>query len=180
MADLSTHEPNGFTPLVQHYMKDLVYGANDGIITTFAIVAGVSGASLGTQVAIILGVANLLADGVSMAASNFLSIRSDEAVRRHKGLAALEPFPGRHALVTFAAFVALGSVPLLTFLLPTDLQTFTVASWMTMTALFLVGATRAFFSDMSWLKAGLEMMVVGAAAAGIAFGVGAWIQSMMA
>ena len=179
MADVAGHEPSGFTPLVQHYMKDLVYGANDGIITTFAIVAGVSGASLGTQVAIILGVANLLADGVSMAASNFLSIRSDEAVRRHKGLAALELHPGRHAMATFGAFVVLGSVPLVTYLLPGPMQTFAVASVMTFTALFLVGATRALFSDMSWIKAGIEMTVVGASAAAIAYGVGAWIHSMM-
>jgi vacuolar iron transporter family protein len=160
-------------------MKDLVYGANDGIITTFAVVAGVSGASLGTQVAIILGVANLLADGLSMAASNFLSIRSDEAVRRHKGLAPLEPFPGRHAFATFGAFVLLGSVPLLTYLLPEGWQSFKIAALMTLSALFLVGAIRSLFSDMSWFKAGLEMTVVGAAAAGISFGVGSWIQSMM-
>ena len=70
MNDVAHHEPDELGPLIQHYMKDLVYGANDGIITTFAIVAGVTGAALAPRVAIILGVANLFADGVSMAASN--------------------------------------------------------------------------------------------------------------
>jgi VIT1/CCC1 family predicted Fe2+/Mn2+ transporter len=50
----------------------MVLGANDGIITTFAVVAGATGGTLSTSVILILGFANLFADGVSMAASNFL------------------------------------------------------------------------------------------------------------
>lgn len=59
------------------YLKDMVYGAVDGIITTFAVVAGVAGANLAISVVIILGMANLLADGFSMAVSNYLSSRSE-------------------------------------------------------------------------------------------------------
>jgi vacuolar iron transporter family protein len=59
------------------YIKDIVYGANDGIITTFAIVTGAVGAGFSTTVIIVLGVANLLADGFSIAASNFLGTRSE-------------------------------------------------------------------------------------------------------
>ncbi len=59
------------------YIKDIVYGANDGIITTFAIVAGSYGADFSPKVILILGSANLLADGFSMAASNFLGSRSE-------------------------------------------------------------------------------------------------------
>ena len=59
------------------YIGDLVYGANDGIVTTFAIVAAAAGAVLSPGVVIILGIANLLADGFSMGASNFLSLRSE-------------------------------------------------------------------------------------------------------
>ncbi len=53
------------------YLSDFVYGGIDGAITTFAIVAGVVGASLSSGVILILGLANLLADGFSMAASNY-------------------------------------------------------------------------------------------------------------
>lgn len=58
------------------YIGDFVYGANDGIVTTFAVVAAAAGAVLSPGVVIILGLANLLADGFSMGASNFLSLRS--------------------------------------------------------------------------------------------------------
>ena len=57
---------------VKHsYLKDFIYGAIDGAVTTFAVVSGVVGAGLSSNVIIILGVANLVADGFSMAVSNF-------------------------------------------------------------------------------------------------------------
>lgn len=59
------------------YIKDIVYGANDGIITTFAIVTGAVGAGFPTTVIVVLGIANVLADGFSMAASNFLGTKSE-------------------------------------------------------------------------------------------------------
>ncbi|MBI2035619.1 MAG: VIT1/CCC1 transporter family protein [Candidatus Liptonbacteria bacterium] len=62
------------------YIKDIIYAANDGIITTFAVVAGVVGASLPIATIIILGFANLLADGFSMAVSNYLGSRSERAL----------------------------------------------------------------------------------------------------
>lgn len=58
-------------------LKDLIYGAIDGAVTTFAIVAGVAGAGLSPVIVIILGAANLLADGFSMAAANFLGTRAE-------------------------------------------------------------------------------------------------------
>ncbi|MEM0895352.1 MAG: VIT1/CCC1 transporter family protein [Verrucomicrobiota bacterium] len=62
----------------QHsYVGDGVLGAVDGTVTTFAIIAGAAGAGLSSGIAVVLGVANVLADAVSMAASNFLKARSD-------------------------------------------------------------------------------------------------------
>lgn len=62
---------------IASYLKDIVYGANDGLVTTFAVIAGVAGASLDPIVVVFLGMANLLADGFSMAASSFLASRSE-------------------------------------------------------------------------------------------------------
>lgn len=65
------------------YLKDTIYGAIDGAITTFAIVAGVVGADLSTRIIIALGIANVLADGFSMAASNYSGTKAelDDALR---------------------------------------------------------------------------------------------------
>lgn len=59
------------------YLGEIVYGALDGIVTTFAIVSGVAGAALGSGVVLILGLANLLADGLSMATGAYLSAKSE-------------------------------------------------------------------------------------------------------
>lgn len=58
------------------FLRDFIYGAIDGAVTTFAIVAGVAGAGLSAGVVIVLGIANLLADGFSMAVGNFLGSRA--------------------------------------------------------------------------------------------------------
>ncbi|MCA9388910.1 VIT1/CCC1 transporter family protein [Candidatus Berkelbacteria bacterium] len=59
------------------YIKDIVYAANDGIITTFAVVAGVVGAEQALSIVVIMGLANLVADGISMASGNYLGSRSE-------------------------------------------------------------------------------------------------------
>lgn len=64
-------------PSKKSYLKDAVYGAIDGAVTTFAVVSGVSGAGLSPEIVIILGVANLVGDGFSMAAGNFLGTRAE-------------------------------------------------------------------------------------------------------
>jgi vacuolar iron transporter family protein len=60
-----------------NYLRDWIYGGIDGTVTTFAIVAGVVGANLSPSVLIILGLANLIADGFAMAASNYTGTKSE-------------------------------------------------------------------------------------------------------
>ncbi len=68
-------------PQRHHYLRDFIYGAIDGAVTTFAVVSGVAGADLSSSIIIILGLANLVGDGFSMAAGNFLGTRADHQVR---------------------------------------------------------------------------------------------------
>ncbi len=64
------------------YIKSAVYGGLDGIVTTFAVVAGVAGASLSAGIVLILGFANLIADGLSMAIGDYLSTKSEQEYHR--------------------------------------------------------------------------------------------------
>lgn len=59
------------------YLGDGVLGAIDGSVTTFAVVSGVMGAGFPQVVIVIMGLANLVADGFSMAVSNYQKSRSD-------------------------------------------------------------------------------------------------------
>ena len=63
-------------------LRDFIFGAIDGTVTTFAVVSSISGAGLAAGVLIILGVANLVADGFSMGISNFLGTRAEQQQRR--------------------------------------------------------------------------------------------------
>ena len=88
-ADLEKHlkEEHKISPF-STYLKEIVYGGNDGIVTTFAVVAGFTGAntslgSLGYMTVLLFGLANLFADGTSMGLGNFLSTRSEHD-RFHK------------------------------------------------------------------------------------------------
>ncbi len=59
------------------HLRDIVYGAMDGTVTTFAVVAGVQGAGLSPGVVVVMGLANLIADGFSMGLGNFLGARAE-------------------------------------------------------------------------------------------------------
>ena len=172
-ASRSTHEPAWGIELTRHYLRDLIYGANDGIITTFAVVAGVAGAALSPRVVIILGVANLIADGFSMAASNYLSIRSRSAAERAESLPVSEPYAARHGAATFVAFVIAGAVPLVAYLLPVaEASRFRVTTVLALATLFAVGASRTTITRGRWVVNGLEMLAIGAAAGAMAYLVG--------
>ena len=152
-----------------HYLPDLVYGANDGIVTTLAVVSGVVGASLANSVVLILGLANLVADGFSMGASNYLARRStteEELVERREA--------GRHGAATSLGFVAAGVLPLAAYLLPLrDGIRFPLAVAAAAAALFVVGAARTLVTRRGLLRSGAEMLVVGSAAGAVAYAIGA-------
>lgn len=226
-------------PPAASYLRDFVYGAIDGTVTTFAVVAGVEGASLNATVVIILGIANLLADGFSMGISNFLGSRAEtqrqERTRREelrqielypdgereevRQLYAAKGFSGedldrvvdvitadrelwvetmmreehgyaqevvdplRAGFATFAAFVAVGAVPLLPFVgdlvLPGDIaEPFVWSSILTGAAFLVVGGLKARFVDQPIWRSALETLAIGGVAAVLAYVVGILLQGV--
>ena len=68
-------------------LRDVIYGGIDGSVTTFAIVAGVAGAGLSPFVIVALGIANVLADGFSMAAGNYSGTKAElDNIRRLRAI----------------------------------------------------------------------------------------------
>jgi VIT1/CCC1 family predicted Fe2+/Mn2+ transporter len=162
------------------YLAEVIYGANDGIVTTFAVVSGVAGAALNPAIVLVLGVANLFADGFSMGMSNYLSRRSEIDYRASRqgdtapgeaGPPTDGKSPGRTALVTFLAFVLAGWAPLLPYVFGLA-PVFPFSTGFTAIAFFAVGASRSLVTDRRWYVNGAEMFVVGMAAAAVAYAVG--------
>ena len=171
--------PHGVHDTLQHYIADLIYGTNDGILTTFAIVAGVAGGELSSGTVLIVGIANLFADGLSMGVGNYLSIRARESAREAQGLPEEESQPVRHGLATFVGFVVAGAIPLAPYLLPGLENQFLHATLAAMAAQFTVGALRALVTASRWWQSGLEMVALGALVAAVAYGAGAGIAAVV-
>ena len=87
------------------YVRDVVLSANDGIVTTFAVVAGSLGASLSPSVVVILGLANLFADGLSMSTGSYLGVKSEIEYEQSEGRKIkLGTRPLKNGLVSFFSF----------------------------------------------------------------------------
>lgn len=167
--------------------KAAVYGANDGIITTFAVVAGVAGAGLSAKIVIILGIANMVADACSMGIGDYLGEKSERRLR-HNGGQKNVSFKGvwKTGLMTFVAFVIAGTMPLLPYLVELFGLAFIADSWrfplaivFTAAALFLVGSLRTVLTKGSWIVNGLEMLSIGAIAAIVAYGLGYGVKQLV-
>lgn len=166
------------------YLPEFVYGGIDGAVTTFAVVAGVIGASLSPVVVLILGFANLLSDGFSMAFSNYLSIKSENDLISDKSK--IKKKPMKTAYATFTAFFLIGFIPLFSFVL----ASITNNSYLTKTqfrnsiiltglALIIVGWLKGDVTGKSKNKSALQTLLIGSVASFLAFAVGWFIHGLM-
>lgn len=163
------------------YLPEFVYGATDGTITTFAIVAGVMGASLSSTVVLILGFANLFADGFSMAISNYLSNESQKDLNRNKHKRWKNP--RRTAFATFAAFVIVGLIPLIPFILAPfisviEMHKFLYSIILTGIAFLGIGAIKGKVVGKHYARSAIETLIIGGVAAILAFSVGYLLQGL--
>jgi len=169
---------------MKKYLAQFVYGGTDGAITTFAIIAGTIGASLGAHIVLILGFANLFADGFSMAVSNYLSKRSEhdltfpnETKERHK-------IPLKSAFATFISFLVIGFIPLLAFVVEvvsgtSSPQTFLYATLLTGLAFLFIGWVRGSVTGKRKMYSALTTLLIGGIAALIAYFVGAFLKNII-
>lgn len=170
---------------VETYLSQLVYGGIDGIVTTFAVVAASVGAGLDSSLVIILGLANLIADGFSMGVSAYLSEQSERAVDIKRGKHHAEHIsPQKAGLVTFASFVVIGFIPVLiyvvdfVFILELD-NLFMIASILAGLAFAGVGWLKSFVAAESALRAVVETVTLGAIAAAVAYFIGDVLEQVI-
>jgi VIT1/CCC1 family predicted Fe2+/Mn2+ transporter len=163
------------------YLPDFIYGGMDGSVTTFAVVAGVMGASLSSATVLIMGFANLFADGFSMAVSDYVSIKS-----RNELLKKQDKHPAKGALATFFSFLVIGFIPLLSFVIATLSKNnfiiqnqFKYSMLLTALALFVIGWLEGEVTGKHKLKSALRVLLIGGIAATLAFGVGKFISFLV-
>jgi VIT1/CCC1 family predicted Fe2+/Mn2+ transporter len=128
---------------------------------------------------LIIGVANLFADGLSMGVGNYLGIRSNESALAAQDRPEEEARPARHGLATLLAFIVAGAVPLAPFAVGLPGPPLTWSVVLTFSMMFTVGALRALVTVDRWWVAGLEMFGLGAAVAVLAYGSGALVARLI-
>lgn len=208
-------------------VSDAILGGIDGCVTTFAIISGSIGAGFSPSVALILGFANLFADGFSMGVSNYESVRAQqefsaglkhteeehiekvpegerEEIRQifqrkgfkgetleeivktisqdkhlwvetmlveEHGISKNTPSAWKSGITTFSAFLIIGSIPLVPFLL-TSLsmhQQFIISATLAGIMFFVIGMLKSLIFSMPVLKSGLRTLLTGSMAASLAY-----------
>ena len=185
------------TSNLPYWVVDFVYGSLDGVVTTFAVVAGVVGANLPVSIIMIMGAANLFADGFSMSTGRYMSGQSEsELVKqikktRSRASNAQRVYveddmlsPMKAAIVTFVAFLAVGMIPLLPYAYHyihplSDDNIFVLTVVATLLALFIVGVIKGWALGQSKVRSGMVAMCTGGMAALVAYYVGYWIHAIL-
>lgn len=152
-------------------LRDFVLGSSDGIVTTFAIVAGSIGASLPFRVVIILGLAKLLSDAISMFAGVYLGAKSEIDFQKRGKDDHKDILPLTQGIITFFAFIFVGFIPLIPFVFKIS-NSFEVSMILVLAVLFLVGSIRAMSVGKKFYLGGIEMLIVGGLASFAAYMVG--------
>lgn len=173
---------------IENNLREFVYGGMDGAVTTFAVVTGAAGANLGVRVILILGFANVFADGFSMAVGSYLSEKSEQDLSVHKGNSSKEDHesPLGASIATFISFVLVGFIPLSVYTLDfvmdlkienSDLLVYSVL--LTLAAFGLIGLLRARITKIPKSKAVMESLGLGLAAAVISFVAGNLLERVI-
>jgi VIT1/CCC1 family predicted Fe2+/Mn2+ transporter len=152
---------NYFSGKIEKYLAEFVYGSIDGTVTTFAIIAG-------------------MADGFSMASSNYLSEQSHQD--QNPGEHHQEPL--KTALATFLSFITIGSIPVVSYIVAEYIPLFTNHAFLfamicTGITFIGIGSVRGKISGAHPLRTSVETLVVGAIAAAVAYGVGAFLGNIL-
>lgn len=161
------------------FIAQFVYGAVDGTVTTFAVIAAAAGSGLSSNVVIVLGLANLIADGFSMGASAFLSDQSENDLDRRRRRRHVHNRPLSDGIATFVAFVVVGFIPMIVYIvdvvagMQTDLQTlFKISAVVAGITFIIIGAFKGRVSGASLLRSIAETFILGAIAAILAYSLG--------
>jgi vacuolar iron transporter family protein len=170
---------------LEDYLKEFVYGGIDGAVTTFAVVAGATGARFDTKVILVLGFANLIADGFSMGVGSYLSTKSEqELMVKHGESTKDEPSPVINGVTTYVSFILVGLVPLLAYTADVvfDLNLdnlFLVTTVLTAFAFIGIGLLKSRVAESHVPRAVVETLILGAIAASAAYVLGDLLERII-
>jgi VIT1/CCC1 family predicted Fe2+/Mn2+ transporter len=160
---------------LEDYLREFVYGGIDGAVTTFAVVAGATGARFDVKVILVLGFANLIADGFSMGVGSYLSTKSEQELMVKKGESIKDELsPVINGATTYVSFILIGLVPLLSYTVDAIFglgldNLFLITTVLTGLAFVGIGLLKSRVAETHVPRAIAETLVLGAIAASAAY-----------
>jgi vacuolar iron transporter family protein len=141
-------------------LKSLIYGGIDGIITIFNLIAGIEGAKLHVNYIIVICIAALISDGLSMGIGDYLSIK---AHTKSNNIEDKSIKPNINAITTFGSFVLFGSVPLIIYIFINNIQKYRFLKMYiaTLISLFVLGIIQSNYTNEKWYKSGIQVSSFG-------------------
>lgn len=170
----------------EDYLSEFVYGGIDGAVTTFAVVAGATGARFDVKILLVLGFANLIADGFSMGVGSYLSTKSEqELMLKRKESIKDEPSPIINGATTYVSFILVGLVPLLAYTVDAIFKLdssnlFGIAIGLTALAFAAIGYLKSRVSQAPVTRSIMETLILGAIAASLAYVLGDLLERIIA
>lgn len=172
------------SPFFRRYISEFVYGAVDGTVTTFAVVAASAGAGISSVVILILGIANLVADGFSMGSSAYLA--ADSESKDSACDTKWQASPKIIGIMTFLAFVVIGIVPVLPHLIDVVAQLsingavlFYISSAATAISFVTIGFIKGKVGGENAVKSAVITLFLGSIAASLAYFAGSILASWL-
>lgn len=167
-------------------VREVIFGLEDGLVSTLGVVTGVAEGTNDQAIVILTGLVVIMVESLSMAAGTYLSNKSENQlfarVLKPKGkkihdvkdhLKELDDKrPIQASMVMFFSYFVGGSVPVFPYFFLPPTSGLVMSVFLTVIALFIVGAVKGKIVGVSALRSGLEMMVVSTVAAGVGFVIG--------
>jgi VIT1/CCC1 family predicted Fe2+/Mn2+ transporter len=157
----------------EQFLGEFIYGATDGIITTFSIVAGAAGGDLIQRVITILGISNVLSDGYSMGVSRYLSSKAEIEQGLLKEKDAVQS-----GIFTFLSFVIVGVMPILPFFFYKGLQAKKISLGIATLLFAMIGFIKGYVLKQPVLYKSIETLFIGLSAALISYFVGIFVNKL--
>jgi len=176
----SSKKKSIFLHYFETYLGEFVYGGFDGCITTFAVVAGSVGANLNSSIIIVLGLANLLADGFAMSVGAYLSTKTNNAANLNINNNKKPLWVGA---TTYVSFLAIGIIPILIYIIdyvyPITYNLFFISSCLTVLGFLVIGVLKSYANKNNLIKGVIETLLLGGIAAIVAYSVGDVLKSII-
>ncbi len=173
---------NTFT-MIAIYLREIVFGFEDSFVSTLGTITGIAVGTGNSHIVVLSGVVLILVEAISMGAGSYISAKTQvevEATHHRRGAHTFREHPFLAGLIMFFSYLIGGAVPLV----PYFFLSVTAALWpsvaLTVAALFLLGAWKSRYTQRSWWKSGVEMVIVCALAAGLGYIVGALLGRFFA